>query len=150
MTFARWTGSSWTTLTTFRRWTGSVWQTLANGSRWTGSSWSSFGFLQASLSPLSANGSRNTSGVIHTTSCTTTATNGSGSYTYAWNVITTTGRTISADTPSLATTTFSANLDLLVSESVGSATCTVTDTVTGATAVTSNSVSIDILYTGGS
>lgn len=148
MTFSRWTGSSWTPITIFRRWTGSVWQAIAQGQRWTGSSWSIFGFLQASLSPTSVNGTRTTAGTCLSSSCTTTAVNGSGSYTYHWNVTTSSGNTISAVSPTAATTVFSASVNNVNIESTGSATCTVTDSVSGNVVTTSNSVSIDLTYSG--
>lgn len=147
MTFARWTGSTWQTFTNYRRWTGSAWQPIANASRWNGSAWVQFGFLQASTSPSIVNGSSVTAGPVMTNATTVTVTGGTGSYTYAWNVVTSTGNTIAATSPTLATTTFFATVNNTHPSSLGTATCSVTDTVSGLV-VTTNTVSIDIEYTG--
>jgi hypothetical protein len=147
MTFARWTGSAWTSLATHNRWTGSAWTAIAQARRWTGSVWQVFGFLSATLAPTALNGTRVGIGNVQTSgSCTTTPINGSGSYTYVWNITTTLGNTVSATNPTSATSFFFATLTSLQPESDASATCTVTDTVSGLVVTTTNNVLITLTH----
>ena len=148
MTFARWTGATWQTFSTYNRWTGAAWTAIAQARRWNGSSWVVFGFLSASLAPTSLSGTRVGTGPVATSgTCTVTPINGSGSYSYSWNVNTTLGNTVSAIFPTAATTGFSATLTAGQPESDATATCTVTDTVSGLVVNTTNSVSIVLTHT---
>lgn len=148
MTFARWTGSAWNSFTTYRRWTGSAWQAIAQARRWNGTSWVTFGFLSASLSPTNVSGSRTTPGTAVSGSCTATPVNGVGPFTFLWQVTTTIGNTISAVSPTSATTIFSSPVSGTVTDCDGSAYCTITDTATGLVVNTTNTVSIALSYTG--
>lgn len=98
--------------------------------------------ITASSSPTSVSGS-STSINVTSGSTTVTVTNGIGPFTYAWSVSTSGGYTISANSPSSATTTFSANIVITPDSTAGTATCLVTDTATGNTATT-NAVSISL------
>lgn len=103
--------------------------------------------LSASLSPTSVQGNASglaNKGSVTSSSCTTTATGGSGSYTYSWHVSTgsTDGGQVVATNPTGQTTSFSASN---ISGASGSAYCTVSD---GTTSVNTNTVTIGLTYTG--
>lgn len=147
MTYSRWNGSSWQSISTLNRWTGSVWTAIQNGYRWTGSVWQNiYSSFSISVSPSSVTGSGGP-GIVTSNAATVTVSGGSGSYSYQWNKLSNGGPTITINNPTSASTTFSANLFHGGGNAVGNFDCVVTDTVTSAQ-LTSNTVSCALDYTG--
>lgn len=114
---------------------------------------SSGGSLIASLSPTSiwkTSGTTGTSGtkVVTTGTVTATVTSGSGGYTYAWSRTSGDSR-ITANSPSAASTTFTATLNKPEDSASASFRCRLSD-ASGATLDLSCDVEIDLVYTGGS
>lgn len=89
-------------------------------------------------SPLSGGGA----GTATSNSTTTTATGGTPSYSYAWTIVSSSGGTITANSPTSATTTFSASHALNGGTVSGIARCTVTDSLS-ATATTDVAVTLN-------
>lgn len=102
-----------------------------------------FSALSASLSPTSLSGTGTGASVTTSGSVTIAVTGGSGSYAYAWERVS--GSTgISASSPALATTSFTAT-GLIESETRAAVwRGAVTDTVTGAVVHTANTVSVEL------
>lgn len=98
------------------------------------------GQVSASVSPPTASGV-GSSYPMTSNPVTVTASNGSGSYSYAWTVLNTGGPPIEVVYPGSASTFFRSYL-APGSEASGTATCIVTDTATGQTASVSVPVSL--------
>lgn len=101
--------------------------------------------LSASASPATLSNSSTSPGTLFTGVTNCTVSGGVGPYTYAWNVTTTKGNTISAAAPTSASTSFSAIVDGTATIALGYAVCTVTDHGTGIS-VNTNQVSISLNY----
>jgi len=112
---------------------GGSWRTVQEAFVRVGGGWRRFYVaLTASATPNSASGSRTGLGYVTTNSVTVSVSGGSGSYSYAWS---TPGfEVVSSGSP---TTAFRFFADAVPTSQNASATCTVTDTVSGATATVS-------------
>lgn len=147
MTMKRWDGGSWNTdLTTRKRWDGASWVDLTVARRWDGASWVDIAFPGGGGGSFSATISDgNPYGDVFdpmpaplfkpvtSSSTTVTPSGGTGPYTYSWSRISG-DSAVSADSPTAATTTFSANVPR---EGFRTAVyrCTITDSLAATTFV---------------
>jgi hypothetical protein len=140
------TGGAWRTITSGKIYIGGAWRTITRGSVYKGGSWKDGPAfvppLSATASPSDAFGS--TTGhfgaTVTSNNVTVMPVGGLGPFTYSWAV----GSGITASNPTGATTSFSKYLTPF-SETIASATCTVTDSL-GSTATAE--VSIDLVHEG--
>jgi hypothetical protein len=95
--------------------------------------------------PSSASGTRSTSGLCVSSLADMTVTGGSGSYTYSWGLVSG-GTGISVSSSTAQDTTFSGTVGPGTPTLSGVYALTVTDTITSATATSSN-VSVTLSYT---
>lgn len=121
MTAKRWDGDSWEDLTIFRRWNGSAWVDLTVAERWSGA-WTDMELFvpdtfSATVAPSSASAFQENPSpaappavTLFTNAVTVTAAGGTGSGpAYAWSRVSGSA-SISAASPTSATTTFSATV----------------------------------------
>lgn len=151
MTLKRWDGAVWVDLTTLKRWDGAAWVDLTTAKRWDGAAWvdlAGFGGgsgFSVTVAPAGASGSVTGASplfkVVTSNSVTATPTGGTGPYTYSWTKVTGSS-SISAASPTAATTTFSATVGR---GSVVQATwrITVTDSLS---ATTTADISVELEY----
>lgn len=156
MTAKRWDGTAYQDiLTTKKRWNGTSWVDLTVAKRWDGAAWQDIpglfgGALSASTSPAVVEGFVDILEpappvtAVTSSACTATASGGTGPYTYAWTYVSGSSA-ISADSPTGASTTFTANVSKNGSKSAVWK-VTVTDSLS---ATASANVSIDLYYTTG-
>lgn len=126
MTAKRWTGTAYADITTKKRWTGTAWTDLTTAKRWDGSAWVDIGFagggggLQLSASTglvtglFSCDNNVNPNclfvATVTTNSVTITPSGGSGAGpTYSWQYVSG-DSSITPNSPTAATTTFTGNV----------------------------------------
>lgn len=119
MTIKRWSGSAFVDVATLKRWTGSALVDITLAKRWTGSAWVDIALPGGGGSSVTVTTDKKIvtasldthSMVSEMTSppITATATGGTGPYTYLWTKYSG-NSAIVPDSPTSATTTFSANV----------------------------------------
>ena len=122
MTAKRWDGAAYQDIVTRKRWDGSSWVDITIAKRWDGAAWQDIifagggggGSLSVTLNKAGVSGDAflpepaPTTQTLTTDSVTATAAGGTGGpYTYAWTRLSGSSA-ISANSPSAATTTFTA------------------------------------------
>lgn len=151
-TLKRWDGAVFVDLSTFKRWDGSTWVDITTAKRWDGANWIDItlpggggGTLTATISNGSVGngsvGEEETCPTITSQSTTVTATGGTGPYTYLWTRLSGSSA-ILCDSPTTATTTFSASI--CVGSRSGVWRCTVEDSL-GATDTVDCSITLDLV-----
>lgn len=117
MTTKRWDGATWVDVASIKRWDGAAWVAITTYKRWDGSAWIDIaipggggGSFSVTISPGTASGlvvSDALNVTVTSNSVTATPSGGTGPYTYAWTRFSG-DSAVSANSPSSATTTFSA------------------------------------------
>jgi hypothetical protein len=143
MVMKRWDGAAHVDLTVAKRWDGAAHVDLTLAKRWDGAAWVDIplpggggGGLSATASPGRAIGEvtdTNLFVTVTSNSVTVTPSGGTAPYTYAWTRLSG-DSAVAANSPTTATTTFSANVPKWDSREA-TMQCTVTDSLSATTTV---------------